>query len=169
MKSKTSNFESNSNGLSQKAYLGKLAQDLLYLSSEQVLQIYTQRGLVIPVETSSTLAYLYHKQSAALSDIAGALDVPHQLAAQRVAKLLKLNLIDKQPDHQDARRSVLQLTVSGDKQAELLNHCMEDMAVVYAALYREIDCDLPVKLQLAIDALKHKNLATRFNEILKSE
>ncbi len=151
-------------GLLQNAYLGKLAQDLLYLSSDQVLQIYLQRGLLIPVETSSTLAYLFENPDSSLSNIAVALEIPHQLAAQRVAKLIKLELVDKRPDQHDGRRTVLELSASGRQQAMLLNQCMEDMAIVYDDLYREIECDLPIKLQQAIDALKRKNLSTRFAE-----
>ncbi len=156
--------KNNPAGLNRKAYLGKLALDLVHLSSEQVLAVYAERGLLIPVEASSTLSYLNQHDNSALSNIGAALEIPHQLAAQRVSKLMQLGLLKKRPDKNDGRRSVLELSKLGKQQAEILLQCMEDMAVIYEQIYREIECDLPAKLQSAIDALKNKNLLTRFTE-----
>ncbi len=158
------NSKNNPARLNRKAYLGKLALDLVHLSSEQVLAVYAERGLLIPVEVSSTLSYLNQHENSALSNIGAALEIPHQLAAQRVAKLLQLGLLKKRPDQQDGRRSVLELSKFGKEQADILMQCMEDMAVIYDQIYQEIECDLPAKLQSAIDALKNKNLLTRFTE-----
>ena len=155
----------NNTGTNKQAFLGKSAQDLVFLSSEQVLEIYQQRNIIIAVEVSSTLQYLYQNNNSALADIATALDLPHQLVAQRTAKLLKLQLIEKHPDPQDKRRTILELTDLGRQQAELLVQCMQDMALVYGQLYQEINCDLPQKLQDAIQALKHKPLTQRFEEM----
>ena len=151
-------------GLDRNAFLGKAAQDLLHLSSEQVAVIYARRGLVVPVEVSSTLLYLSRHENAVLTDISTALDIPHQLAAQRVAKLHKLKLLEKRPDPGDRRRAYLQLTRAGREQAQRLDRCMTDMATVYKQLYKEIDCDLPAKLNQAIEALKHRDLAARFDD-----
>ncbi len=152
------------NGLNKKAYLGKLAQDLLHLSSNQVIEVYAQRGIEIPVEVSSTLNHLYNNENVALADVATALDIPHQLASQRIQKLMRRDLVEKQSDPKDMRRSVLTLTSKGQQQAVLLIECMNDMAIIYGALYEEIGCDLPQVLKEAIDALKNKSLTDRFKE-----
>lgn len=154
----------HSKELNKKAYLGKLAQDLLHLSSNQVMEVYAQRGIDIPVEVSSTLNHLYNNDNVALANVAMALDIPHQLASQRIKKLLKLNLVKKQGDPNDMRRSVLTLTEKGQQQAILLIECMNDMAIIYDAVYQEIGCDLPEVLNSAINALKGKSLINRFNE-----
>lgn len=153
--------ENHINVLNKSAYLGKLAQDLLHLSSQQVSNIYVQYGLTIPVEVSSCLDLLSRHPIITLTDLATALSIPHQLAAQRVHKLMALNLISKHPDTHDKRRSLLRLTETGSQQANTLRQCMRDMAQVYEQLYQEIGCHLPSKLQQAIDALKSKNLSQR--------
>ncbi len=146
----------------QDAYLGKLASQLTSVTSEQMQEIYALRGLVIPVLVSSVLHYVFKHELASLSDIARALGLQHQLVAQRVKKLQSLDLIEKQPDPDDARRTQYSLTEAGREQAQLLVECMEDTAVVYRALFKEIDCDLIAALSAAIDAVREKPLTVRF-------
>jgi len=148
----------------RKAYLGKHAQDLILKSSDQVLDVYKARGIVIPVVVSSTLQFLNRDSGASLSDIARALELPHQLVAQRTEKLLKLGLVTKQLDPADKRRSEFHLTKTGQNQAHLLKQCMADMALVYADIYDEIDCDLAQALLDAITALERKPLLSRFED-----
>ncbi len=151
-------------GEMHKAYLGKHANELVQVSSEQVALIYRERGLVIPVEVSSTLQYLGDNPKTSTAQIARDLAVPHQLAAQRIGKLLTLKCVNRRPDPADARRSQLALTANGKRQYELLVQAMRDTAKVYQGLYDEIGCDLPAMLRSAISALKAKPLSVRFAE-----
>ncbi len=151
----------------EKAFLGKCAQDLLFLTSHQVVDVYLQRGILIPVEVSSTLLYLHKNKNVALANLATALNLAHQLIAQRVTKLIKLGLIKKVIDKNDLRRTNLILTQSGVNQATLLDKCMDDMALVYTELYKEIGCDLPQYLTSAINSLKQKTISERFSEKFK--
>lgn len=146
----------------RKAYLGKHAQRLLFLSSEQVADVYKDRGICIPVSLSSTLQVIAQGKGMSLADIARALDIPHQLVSQRTEKLLKLDLIIKQADPNDGRRSEYHLTKLGDAQAKLLKQCMEDTALIYGDLYDEIECDLAQALLDAIHALERTSLRHRF-------
>lgn len=148
--------------INKKAFLGKAATELIYVSSKQVLEVYQQRGIVISVEVSSTLLFLYNNKNTTLTDIALDLNLPHQLIAKRVKKLLKLNLIKKQTDTKDKRRTFIKLTSEGKKQSILLQKCMNDMAIVYQELYQEIGCDLPKFLECAINALNKKTIIERF-------
>ena len=46
---------------------------------------------------------------------------------------------------------------------------MADMATVYKQLYEEIGCDLAKKLNQAIEALKKRDLAARFDENFRGD
>lgn len=146
------------------AYLGKLASQLTAVTSEQMQAIYAQRGLMIPVLVSSVLHYVFKHDGASLAEISRGLGLQHQLVAQRVKKLQALGLLEKQPDPTDGRRTQYSLTEAGRAQARLLVVCMEDTAVVYRALFKEIGCDLIAALSAAIDAVRSKPLTVRFSE-----
>lgn len=147
------------------AYLGKHALDLVRVTSDQVADVYVKRGIAIPVELSSTLHSLSYRDGASLTDIAVTLDLPHQLVAQRVGKLLDRGLIKRRPDPDDKRRTKLCLTRQGVEQAHRLRQCMRDMAEVYGALYDEIGCDLPAVLTAALDAIASRPLVERFADM----
>ncbi|MFK8013171.1 MAG: winged helix DNA-binding protein [Marinicellaceae bacterium] len=144
------------------AFLGKAATELTHVSSKQVLEIYKQRKILISVEVSSTLLFLFYNSHSSLADVATDLNLPHQLIAKRVNKLLNLKLLKKQQDSKDKRRTELKLTKQGIFQAKLLQQCMNDMSVVYQELYQEIGCDLPKYLNDAINALNKKTILERF-------
>lgn len=147
----------------RKAYLGKHAQNLILTSSNQAQSVYQERGIIIPVSASSVLQFLCQNEGASLADISRALEIPHQLVAQRIEKLIKLALLKKEPDPSDKRRSGFFLTNHGTDQARRLIVCMVDMAAVYDDLYDEIGCDLAQVLLNAIKALEGNSLASRFS------
>ncbi len=151
-------FDSNT---TRKAYLGKHCLDLLTLSSDQAAEVYAQRGLAIPLEVSSTLQYLHRQGSLSVADIAKALNLPHQLASQRVEKLAKAKLVRRKADPNDKRRFQLLLTEKGREQAELLEQCMADIARIYEELFQEIGCDLSETLPAATAALQSVPIAER--------
>ena len=146
----------------KQAYLGKAAQDLVRVTSDQVAEIYDRRQIIIPVELSSTLHSLSLKNGASLTEIASTLGLPHQLVAQRVRKLMALGLLERRPDQKDGRRYELHLSDYGHDQADRLRVCMRDMSRVYEGLYEEIGCDLPAILSVAIQAIRDNSLVERF-------
>ena len=148
----------------QDAYLGKHALQLMMRTSEQMQVVYGQRGLEFPIEASSTLHFLMLQDGSSLVEVAKGLDLQHQLVAQRVKKLIALGLVEKQPDPVDARRTALVLTANGRDQARALVACMEDTAVIYRDLFREIGCDLTAALGDALSAIRTKPLTERFAE-----
>lgn len=148
----------------RRAYLGRHAHTLILKSSAQVAEVYADRGITIPVATSSTLQYLFEHPGSSLSDISRSFDWPHQLAAQRADKLIRLNLIEKHRDPHDGRRWIFVLTRRGRDQAERLVQCMEDTATVYAELFDEIGVDLADALIRAVDALERTSLQERFRQ-----
>lgn len=153
----------------RKAYLGKLASELILVASEQVERIYRQRGLTVPVETSSVLHFIGDNPGSTSAQICRALDLPHQLVGQRLKKLDKHGCLTRQGDPEDARRTLLELTPHGQDQHRRLVQTMADTAVVYSDLYREIGCELPDVLAKAIEALRQKPLSRRFAETFHDE
>ena len=147
--------------VTRKAYLGKHAFDFMSMAARQATVIYVERGLIFPMEVSSTLQYLNRQGALSVADIARALDLPHQLATQRVEKLIKLSLVVRKPDPRDARRSMLKLTQKGRSQAKLLEKCMKDVAELYQELFDEINCDLSKILPTATNALRQHPLSDR--------
>lgn len=144
------------------AYLGKRLQDLLTLSHQQMQSVYEKRGLIISVEGSSTLQVLKPGTKLALADLARILEQPHQLVAQRIQKLVRLDLVIKQSDPLDGRRTEYVLTTHGEQQWQLLNSLMIDGIDVNRALFDEIGIDLLGGLDAAISALHTRSFAERF-------
>lgn len=153
-----------SSGPFRDAYLGKHAYSLVMQTSAQMEDVYEARGLTIPLRVSSVLHFLAANEGAAMADIAASLDLPHQLVAQRVAKLLDSGLVERRRATDDARRVELYLTEAGRDQAARLVECMRDTADVYRDLFAEIDCHLVETLLKAASALEAKPLAVRFSE-----
>jgi DNA-binding MarR family transcriptional regulator len=144
------------------AYLGKRLQDLLTLSHQQMQSVYEKRGLIISVEGSSTLQVLKPGTKLALADLARILEQPHQLVAQRIQKLVRLDLVIKQPDPLDGRRTEYVLTTHGEQQWQLLNSLMIEGIEVNRGLFNEIGIDLLAGLDAAISALNTRSFAERF-------
>jgi len=151
--------------ITQAAYLGKHAQNLVFKTLEQESEIYEMRGIVFPVRASSTFEMIKRKPGISLSEIGRALGFPHQLVAQRIRILSEMSLIEKRADPEDRRRSGFFLTQSGKRQAKLLQSCVEDIFQVYADLNEEIGCDLADKLISAITALENRPIIQRMEEI----
>ena len=147
-----------------RSFIGKHADDLGNLISEQIKPIYQSLGIIVPVKSCSIVHALFATEQAALSDLSKTLNQSHQLIKQKLPRLLKLELIVMHKDADDKRRLLYSLTDLGIKQAKLLNE--NSLEKVYANLSREIDTDLYQVLVAAIDGLKKTDLLTRFKEQL---
>ncbi|MEM9171041.1 MAG: helix-turn-helix domain-containing protein, partial [Pseudomonadota bacterium] len=88
----------------RRAFLGKGLQDLFFLLNAQMGVVYRDRGVVIPVELSSTLRFVERCGPVSISQIAAGLAASHQLISLRVATLAELRLVDGRPDATDRRR-----------------------------------------------------------------
>ncbi|MDE1468494.1 MarR family winged helix-turn-helix transcriptional regulator [Aurantiacibacter sp. D1-12] len=143
------------------AYLGKRLQDLLTLAHSQMKEVYEAHGLVIPVEGSSTLHAIAPGTSASLTEIAATLGQSHQLIAQRIGKLLALELAEKRADPNDGRRSEYILTPAGEEQWHRLDTLMQTIAKVNQRLFAEIGCDLVEGLDRALTALAKEDYQSR--------
>ncbi len=144
------------------AFLGRRAADFANLLTAQAEVVYRERGMIFPVVTSSTLHFISQNPNLSLADISNALEQPHQVIAQRIASLDKLNLVERTPDPSDRRRQLLKLSDEGLRQVGLLEEYLIASQVAIRDLYDELGADLSSMLTNASAALKRRSFADRF-------
>ncbi len=150
-----------------RSFIGKQADDLGNLISEQIKPIYQSLGIIVPVKSCSIIHTLFTVDQASVTELAKALRQSHQLVKQKLPRLLKLDLIDVRNDPDDRRRMLYRLTPLGMTQAQLLNE--NSLHQVYADLSAEIDTDLYAVLTAAIKSLKQRDLLARFQAAKESQ
>lgn len=126
----------------RRGFTPKLALDFASLIEKQAKPVYERMGLIIPVITSSTVVALMEHETLSLLDIARYLEVPHQLASQRVKALLKLNVISAFKDSSDKRKTNYQLTEIGIEQGNILMDYLNQADLVFEELNKELGLDL---------------------------
>lgn len=153
----------------QKAYTAKKLLDLAFLIQAQVTEVYVHRGMIFPVSCSSTLLFLNKCGPASVTEVARALQHPHQTVAQHLTTLSKLSIIDKQADQTDRRRVEYVLTDLGASQANLLDEYNQDAALIFEQLDQDIGTDLGGVLDTGIAALKRQSMGDRFWDQFEAE
>ncbi|MDG1827501.1 MAG: MarR family transcriptional regulator [Henriciella sp.] len=149
----------------KKAYTAKKLLDLAYLILDQVSTVYTQKGMIFPVICSSTLLFLSKRKPASVTEIARALEHPHQTVAQHLKTLDKLGIVQKRPDKTDKRRSEYHLTEVGKVQAQRLDEYNLQAADVFKSLDEDIGADLGKMLDTSIAALAAHTMEDRFKKL----
>lgn len=144
----------------------KLAFDFASLIERQAKPVYERMGLVIPVITSSTVAFIVENKTASLLDIARGLSITHQLAAQRVKLLLKLEIIQAFKDTKDKRKTNYQLTQLGIEQSKILSSYLTKVSLVFEQLNEELGCDL---MELLLKVNKSFQVNSLENRLFKEE
>ena len=146
----------------RKAYTAKKLLDLAFLIQAQVTKVYARNGMVFPVSCSSTLLHLSKSGPASVTEVARALEHPHQTVAQHLATLSKLQVIEKRTDAADRRRTEYFLTEFGEAQASLLHQYNVEAAAVFEGLDTDIGADLGDLLDRAMAALNARPMDDRF-------
>ncbi len=155
-------LETDKNSITR-SFIGKQADDLGQLISEQIKPIYQSLGIIVPVKSCSIIHTLFAAKQASLAELSRTLKQSHQLVKQKLPRLMKLGLIDVRNDPDDKRKMLYRLTTLGNTQAQLLNE--NTLSQVYADLSAEINTDLYAVLTAAINGLKEKDLYTRFQTV----
>jgi DNA-binding MarR family transcriptional regulator len=132
--------------------------DLIALQGDSLLD---DAGITIPSRAVSCVLLVGDQGQVSAADIAKALQQPHQLATQRVEALIKLGLLKRIDDPEDGRRKILALTARGKDQYARLNVRLAEVEQAFLGLFAEIDCDLPVALERALEALRSTPLLQR--------
>lgn len=145
----------------KRSFTPKLALDFASKMEKQAAPVYQQLGLIIPVITSSTLCFIADHKKTSLLEIARALTIPHQLAAQRVKILLQLELIIAEKDPNDKRRTNYILTTQGHKQNKLLDQYLLLAEQAFIELNQELELDLMLVLEQVNSCFAKRSLLER--------
>lgn len=127
------------------ARLNRLSQTL----EEQAQALVARRGLTVPIQANASLVTIAIHGPLSLAELARRTGDPHQLAAYRVNKLIRLGLVEKGMDVRDRRRFPLSLSEAGRVQADILIDLADDIARVYDSVSAEIGVDLNAALDAA--------------------
>jgi DNA-binding MarR family transcriptional regulator len=151
------------------AFTAKMALDFAMLVSRQAESVYQSMGISFPVTASSTVLYLTQVKAASLAEIARTLGHPHQLIAQRLKTLRKLELIESKPDLSDRRRTAYILTKKGKSQGNRLQKYCSEADRIFCDLSDEIGVDLLSALRNAHATLQDLPLSRRFKSDMNNE
>jgi DNA-binding MarR family transcriptional regulator len=150
------------------AFVANTLERLAALIIEQGEDLLRDAGLTFPSRAVSTVLLLGERTCLSAADLAKALGQPHQLVTQRVDLLIDLGIVSRAGDSRDARRRVLVLTAKGKKQFEALRARLVLAEAAFAALFAEIDCDLPGVAVNAMAALRRSSVQDRVHALEKT-
>ena len=145
-----------------RTFLGRLSEQLSDLIEQQSAEVFKRAGLVIPVKSSSLMGAIATLGPVSVAELGRQLDRSHQLIQQKVPKLVKLGLVTRQPDPEDQRVTLIEITDKGREQLALLDSL--DGAFIRA--YAEMEADAgPVfdAISRAISSLKSRPLIDRMD------
>jgi len=145
-----------------RTYLGRLSEQLSELIEQQSAEVFKRAGLVIPVKSSSLMMAIATLGPVSVADLGRALDRSHQLIQQKIPKLVKLELVTRQPDPEDQRVSLIAITDKGREQLALL----DSLDGAFERAYDEMEQEAgPVfdAIKRAIQSLKARPLVERMD------
>lgn len=130
----------------------------------QTDQLFEKHGVLLPSSCVSIMLYLYEHQHASITELSEQLDYSHQLINQRLGILLSIDLVAKNADPRDRRRSRITLTRRGKNQARKLLELMPVTADAFATLIGETGTDLVEILTQTRKSLERRPLVSRVKE-----
>ncbi|MCP4977574.1 MAG: hypothetical protein GY931_15585 [Maribacter sp.] len=145
------------------SFLGLHLYQLFSLINDQGNQMMESEELNIPSRTASTLMLLKTEGALSVTDLAGLLNMSHQLIAHRIKPLKKKKYIYEISDSDDGRKTLFKLTVEGEKAVTRLEKVMTLAEIAYIDLFAEINTDLFESVKKAKMALIRKPMIYRIN------
>ncbi|MFK0300106.1 MarR family winged helix-turn-helix transcriptional regulator [Brevundimonas sp. NPDC090276] len=145
-----------------RTYLGRLSEQLSELIEQQSAEVFRRAGLVIPVKSSSLMMAIAKLGPVSVADLGRALDRSHQLIQQKIPKLVKLELVIRQPDPEDQRVTLIAITDRGREQLALLDGLDGAFERAYAGMEEDAG---PVfdGIKRAVQSLKARPLVERMD------
>lgn len=143
------------------AFLANRLERLAELIVRQGEMLLSDGGVAVPPRAVSAVLLIGERGALSVADLAKALSQPHQLVTQRAELLLELGIVERVADPDDARRWTLRFTRKGMEQFRRLKQRLSLAADAFAALFKEIDCDLNAAVDRAAKALEAAPLAER--------
>ena len=120
------------------AFFGRSLERFQDLALRQTELVFKRAGIVVPSRSCSLLLAIRQHSPVSASDLSDILGYSHQRVLQKIPKLHKLGLIDTRQDANDARRRIFELTIQGEKQAQLLEKVLPAFATAYRKLFEEV-------------------------------
>lgn len=136
--------------------------DMIVLQGHALLE---DAGLVFPSRAVSAVLLIGEYGTLSAADIASALAQPHQLVTQRIELLIDLGVVERVTDPTDGRRKLIELTRFGRDQLVRLQARLAESERAFAALFAEINCDLPSIADHAMEALERAPLLNRIQAL----
>jgi DNA-binding MarR family transcriptional regulator len=143
------------------AFCANLLERLAARIIEQGEELLRDAGIEFPSRAASTVLLLSEHGRMSAADIAKSLVQPHQLVTQRIDLLIELGVVARIDDPEDARRKMLSLTPKGRKQSQKLKARLVLAEAAFAALFKEIGCDLSAVALKGMDALDRSSILVR--------
>ena len=145
-----------------RTFLGRLSEQLSELIEQQSAEVFKRAGLVIPVKSSSLMGAIAMLGPVSVADLGRALGRSHQLIQQKLPKLVQLELVMRQPDPQDQRVILIQVTDRGREQLALLDALDGEFERAYAEMEQDAG---PVfdGIKRAIQSLQERPLIERMD------
>jgi len=120
------------------AFFGRSIERFQDLALRQTESAFKQASIIVPSRSCSLLLAIRKHSPVAASDLSNILGYSHQRVLQKIPKLHKLGLINTRQDANDARRRIFELTLRGEKQAQLLEKVLPAFATAYRKLFEEV-------------------------------
>lgn len=139
-------------------YLRRLADRI----SDASVAILRDHGIAVEPRTVSVLLFAADNTGSTTADVAQTLGISHQLASQRIARLIDQGLITTRTDPHDSRRRPIRLTRRGDREVKKILPVIARFDRVFEQLVREEAADLPDIINRVFDALSRESLAQRY-------
>ena len=131
------------------------------LLNKQQNELLAAQNLGVPSRTVTTLMVLRRKGPSSVTSIARVLTISHQLAAQRVKILKKLDLIIEKDESGDRRVTILELTETGEKLSNAIEVLWRDVDKAYQDMFQETGFNLNEVLGETYRALTKSPLSER--------
>ena len=111
------------------------------LISAQSDKLFNEMGISVPSLCASMVLHLDENKGSAVVALANALGYSHQLIQKRILILKRLKCISRRKDRGDKRRSIIELTDVGRKEAALIRIALKKIDSQLSLVFDEVGCD----------------------------
>ncbi|MGJ8662154.1 MAG: MarR family winged helix-turn-helix transcriptional regulator [Marinicella sp.] len=143
-------------------FMSHFARRLADLINEQGAEVLEQLELTTPVTSISTMQYIYQNSEITATDLAQALQVTHQMATQRINKLIQLKLLKRVANTENQKSKQIKLSPLGEIEINSLQPFINKMQLIFTQLEAETGIKLTQALFKAETSLRNKPLKDRF-------
>ncbi len=145
------------------SYMSHFARRLADLINEQGTEVLTELNLTTPVTSISAMQFIDQNQDITVSDLAQALHVTHQMATQRINKLIQLKLVKRTQKTNNQKAKNIMLTPLGLAEIKSLQPFMKKMQLIFTRLESETGFELTQAIYKTEVSLRLNPLKDRYS------